>query len=223
MSEREASGTTPDIASDPIDKSSIDDTPKSQPTSAEISSRVKNLRSTPVASPSSDGSYVADQAKTPLINDGDLDNEADLERQPIIQRHRASSHIDGAASHPTNGLTKTFLNFMKGNIATGILAIPDAIKNAGLFVGTGSLLLLGLLATYCCHQLLHAYSQVSNGKPIAYARVVEYTFKYAGGRWTRWAKPMRYAVNTFLVLTQLGFCCVYILFCAKFVLFFFSP
>ena len=155
--------------------------------------------------------FVAETAKVVLVNE-----TCELKTQ------RTRSHSDGANDHPPNGLLKTFINFMKGNIGTGILAMPDAIKNAGLFVGTGSLMFLGILSTYCCHQLLHAYSQVSDGKPLGYAKVVEYTFRDAGGRWARMAKPMRYAVNTFLVLTQLGFCCVYILFCSQFVLFFFN-
>jgi proton-coupled amino acid transporter len=40
------------------------------------------------------------------------------------------------------------------NIATGILAIPDAFKNAGLVVGTIGALLMGIMCTHCMHMLV---------------------------------------------------------------------
>jgi len=42
---------------------------------------------------------------------------------------------------------------MKGNIGTGILAMPGAFKNAGL-VGTIGTLLMGIIYTHCLHMLV---------------------------------------------------------------------
>jgi len=46
------------------------------------------------------------------------------------------------------------IHLMKGNIATGILAMPDAFKNAGLVVGTIGTLVMGIMCTHCMHMLV---------------------------------------------------------------------
>lgn len=45
--------------------------------------------------------------------------------------------------HPTSNLD-TLIHLLKGNIGTGILAMPDAFKNAGLYVGLIGTMLLGM-------------------------------------------------------------------------------
>lgn len=45
-----------------------------------------------------------------------------------------------ALEHPTSNLD-TMIHLLKGNIGTGILAMPDAFKNAGLYVGEPSLII----------------------------------------------------------------------------------
>jgi hypothetical protein len=45
---------------------------------------------------------------------------------------------------------------MKGNVRTGILAMPDAFKNAGLVVGTIGTLLMGIICTHCMHMLVRS-------------------------------------------------------------------
>lgn len=43
--------------------------------------------------------------------------------------------------HPTSNLD-TLIHLLKGNVGTGILAMPDAFKNAGLIVGKNYLFYL---------------------------------------------------------------------------------
>ena len=38
-------------------------------------------------------------------------------------------------SQPKISNTDTIIHLLKGNVGTGILAMPDAIKNSGLIVG----------------------------------------------------------------------------------------
>lgn len=45
-------------------------------------------------------------------------------------------------THPTSNLD-TLIHLLKGNIGTGILAMPDAFRNAGLAVGFFGTLIMG--------------------------------------------------------------------------------
>lgn len=46
------------------------------------------------------------------------------------------------------------MHHMKGNIGTGIFAMGDAMKNAGIILGPIGLFFLGVLNLYCQHQLV---------------------------------------------------------------------
>lgn len=48
----------------------------------------------------------------------------------------------------------TLIHLLKGNIGTGILAMPAAFKNAGLYVGLFGTLLMGVICTHCMHMLV---------------------------------------------------------------------
>ena len=51
-------------------------------------------------------------------------------------------------------------NFLKGNIGTGILALPIAFKHSGLLIGSILLLFYGILSTYLMHVLLRITEDV---------------------------------------------------------------
>ena len=42
---------------------------------------------------------------------------------------------------------------LQGNIGTGILAMPDAIKNSGLLVGNLGLVIMACICIHCMHLL----------------------------------------------------------------------
>ena len=48
----------------------------------------------------------------------------------------------------------TIVHLLKGNIGTGILAMPDAIKNSGLLVGSLGLVLMSLICVSSMHVLV---------------------------------------------------------------------
>ena len=48
---------------------------------------------------------------------------------------------------------------LQGNIGTGILAMPDAIKNSGLIVGNLGLVVMACICIHCMHLLGNVSSQ----------------------------------------------------------------
>ncbi|XP_059157200.1 proton-coupled amino acid transporter 2-like isoform X3 [Physella acuta] len=108
---------------------------------------------------------------------------------------------------------QTLMNLLKGTAGTGILSLPFAFKNSGLWTGFGLFLIIALVAVHCMHILSDSSNRLEQraGRQIAnYADVVELAFSHGPKGLQRLAKPMRYVSNTLICIMQCGFCCVYI-------------
>ncbi|XP_055705064.1 proton-coupled amino acid transporter-like protein CG1139 isoform X1 [Phlebotomus papatasi] len=118
--------------------------------------------------------------------------------------------------HPTSNLD-TLIHLLKGNIGTGILAMPDAFKNAGLYVGLFGTLMMGIICTHCMHILVKCSHELSRRLQIpslGFSEVCCAAFVTGPFGLRRYAQLVRIIINIFLCITQLGFCCVYFLFVA---------
>ncbi|ELU12760.1 hypothetical protein CAPTEDRAFT_170430 [Capitella teleta] len=119
------------------------------------------------------------------------------------------------AQHLNTG-TQSLMNLLKGNVGTGILAIPLAIKNAGLWVGFIGLIFLAVICIHCMHLLVdasHRLCKRTGKSKLDYGEVAAETFRVRYG--DRAASLARTIINIFLCITQFGFCIVYILFIAE--------
>ncbi|XP_047119233.1 proton-coupled amino acid transporter-like protein pathetic isoform X2 [Schistocerca piceifrons] len=135
----------------------------------------------------------------PTLGDGDYD--------PLLQRD---------LEHPTSNLD-TMIHLLKGNIGTGILAMPDAFRNAGLVVGTIGTLLMGVICTHCMHMLVkcsHELCRRNQVPSLGFSDVVETSFQTGPQPLRKYSSYAKVMINVFLCITQLGFCCVYFVFVA---------
>ncbi|XP_040170575.1 proton-coupled amino acid transporter-like protein CG1139 isoform X1 [Anopheles arabiensis] len=118
--------------------------------------------------------------------------------------------------HPTTNLD-TMIHLLKGNIGTGILAMPDAFKHAGLYVGLFGTLFMGAVCTHCMHMLVNCSHELCRRLQVpslSFADVCQRAFESGPIGLRRYSKLATNLINMFLVITQLGFCCVYFVFVA---------
>ncbi|CAH2103463.1 unnamed protein product [Euphydryas editha] len=151
--------------------------------------------------------YSAFQSREQIINlqsksHLDLDSEDDGQHQ---------------VSHPTS-YAETLLHLFRGNIGSGLLAMGDAFKNGGIVFAPVMTALLGVICVHAQHLLLNCsedlYVKSKRDQLPGFAETVSLVFEYGPARLRPLAPIMKVLVNTFLCITQLGFCCVYIVFIA---------
>ncbi|XP_066129139.1 proton-coupled amino acid transporter 2 isoform X2 [Saccopteryx bilineata] len=153
-----------------------------------------------------------------------LDLRPPLESAKELQ-NKDSSLLDGSPSElpvleKTQGITafQALIHLIKCNVGTGVLGLPLAVKNAGLLVGPLSLLAMGFVACHCMHILVRSAQRFCHrlNKPFMdYGETVMRGLEASPSSWLRdHAHWGRHLVTFFLIFTQLGFCCVYIVFLA---------
>uniref|UniRef100_A0A1B0G5A8 Amino acid transporter transmembrane domain-containing protein n=2 Tax=Glossina TaxID=44049 RepID=A0A1B0G5A8_GLOMM len=116
--------------------------------------------------------------------------------------------------HPTTN-SETLFHLLKGSLGTGILAMPNAFKNAGYITGSFGTIIIGLICTYCIHQLIKAEYELCRRKKIPsmnYPAVAETAMLEGPTIFQKCSPVIGHLVNTFLLIYQLGTCCVYVVF-----------
>ena len=116
---------------------------------------------------------------------------------------------------------ETLMHIIKANIGTGLLAMPIAFKNGGLILSSISIWVMAVVCVHCMHLLLKCFNFVtSNAKEdeldvkfneMGYDDVAELSLKLKFSHSNK-TSYIRFMISIFLIISQLGFCCVYYVF-----------
>lgn len=158
------------------------------------------------------------EVTTPLIespgqggSEENTDEDGDPELLPVRRNDPGNRH----------GITfnQALIHLLKGNIGTGLLGLPLAVRNAGIIVGPFCLVLMGVVCVHCMHILVQCSHQLCERlkRPaMGYSDTVAFAMEHSSYKCFRRSSGFgRYLVNFFLVLTQLGFCSAYFVFLAE--------
>lgn len=164
---------------------------------------------------------------TPLLSDN---VEKDIQQKngfhsTFIEESESDSESSGTQDpevREEDNLTSdlgTLMHLLKGNIGTGLLGLPWAIKHAGIILGPIMLVVMAVICVHCMQLLVKCskhFCRKLGIQSLDYGRVMYYCVQYGPIRWLQpHATKFKLLVNVFLMITQLGFCCVYFVFMAQ--------
>lgn len=106
----------------------------------------------------------------------------------------------------------TLTHLLKASLGTGILAMPDAFKDAGLSVGIFATIFVAFLCTYCSYILVrcaHELYHRTRVSAMSFADVAEVSFNSGPKPIRKYAGLARFIVQFGLFLTYFGTCSAY--------------
>ncbi|XP_055526283.1 proton-coupled amino acid transporter-like protein CG1139 [Wyeomyia smithii] len=111
----------------------------------------------------------------------------------------------------------TLMHILNGNLGTGILAMPNAFKHSGLYLGFFGILTMGIICTHSMHILVKCSRELCRRYQVpslSFSEIGRYAFESGPSSLQKLARIVAVLINCFLIVMQIGFCCVYYLFVA---------
>ncbi|KAF8359912.1 hypothetical protein PRIPAC_94907 [Pristionchus pacificus] len=144
---------------------------------------------------------------------GDTVSHASLD----ISETRPIFHTRGVSGEESLSAETAFIHMVKAMLGTGLLSLPLAFKHSGLFLGLILIVIICIVCLHCMRQVVHAAHFVCsrNGRDlIDYANIMRGAVEL-GPEWLRHKGYFfKQLVNVNMFVSQLGFCCVYLVFMA---------
>ncbi|XP_045202829.2 proton-coupled amino acid transporter 2-like [Mercenaria mercenaria] len=160
----------------------------------------------------------ADGQKSRLVVGDDVESERCVEIDELSASGNFVSKVEDTGFTATTTNTECLMHLLKGMLGTGILAMPVAFKNGGLWLSLTVVLIIGFICTHCMHLLVLSRNELckrTHERHLDYASVMEKAFSTRDDWLKGWSNGARNMVNMFLIITQFGFCCVYAVFVAE--------
>eukprot|EP01063_Lacrimia_lanifica_P016038 TRINITY_DN22668_c0_g1_i1.p1 TRINITY_DN22668_c0_g1~~TRINITY_DN22668_c0_g1_i1.p1 ORF type:complete len:550 (+),score=166.12 TRINITY_DN22668_c0_g1_i1:59-1708(+) len=100
--------------------------------------------------------------------------------------------------------TKAAFHIFKGNVGAAIFSLASAYTKSGFFVGTVIIAGIAVICVHCMILLVRCKQGLKSSALQTYGQVAGAVL----------GRPGKHVVDIFIVITQLGFCCVYYQFAA---------
>jgi len=114
---------------------------------------------------------------------------------------------------------ETLVHFIKANFGAGILAMGDAFSNVGLLLSPFMCIFVALICIYCQHIIVLAsnFTKQKFMLPVFpnYPETIDLAFVSGPPRYKKCANCVRKCVIIITIVTQLGFCTVYLMIAAR--------
>ncbi|XP_066904359.1 proton-coupled amino acid transporter-like protein pathetic isoform X3 [Halyomorpha halys] len=125
--------------------------------------------------------------------------------------------LEGCKVNPTSDLD-ALLHVIKSSLSTGVLAIPNGFKNAGLLIGILGTISIGILCTHCAYIMVKCAQdlcQILDRPFLGYTETVEQAMlNCAQKKFSQYARFAKNTVDMFMFFTYYGVNTVYIIFVA---------
>lgn len=142
------------------------------------------------------------------------DQEEELVQAKKNEKIAVESDEKPVKKHETSYF-EALVHLFKAGIGSGCFAMGEAIGNTGIVLGLCLTIFLSIVCLYEQHVLIKCSNDVRNHfsleKSPDYALTFELSLR-ANKKWKQHSVLVRRIVNICLILTQLGFCSVYVLF-----------
>jgi len=140
-----------------------------------------------------------------------------VESEETMSDQEQDPHSTGSTIISSNA---ALMNLIKGNVGTGILAMPAVIKYSGITLGMSLIIVVGVLSTYLTHILLRCANILVerhgvNRMKLDYTETVAGVFEFGPEPVRKYKRAFRVLTDVFMIITQVGFCCAYMLFISE--------